>query len=217
MSSDAVLTSSDAAPFRNARRASLLGAGLTWLDRSQPTAAGARELATTPPVQAINFSSLAQRFGAVAQVAAAPVAARYTVQGVVVDGDASRAVLLSDKADAKPQVVRVGAKLLDGARVASITRDAVVISNEGGTEEKLAVPKRADVRSAGVASAMAPALAPAGALFNAPPPPPPVALPTQGAAPPPVANPANIGLPGASVGNVVVPPQKPQRLTPSGP
>jgi hypothetical protein len=121
--------------------------GLKLLDRSKVTPADAREVSLEPPAVAVNWASLASRFGVTPAAAAAPVVQSYKVLGVVLDAGGARAVMLPDQADAKPVVVKLGDKLPSAERISSITTIEVIATDAGGREQRFAVPKREEAKS----------------------------------------------------------------------
>ncbi len=130
-----------------------LGSAAYWVLRYQDSAvlapANARELSMSGPPQALNWGSLAARFGVEAK---GPVVTDVKVLGVVLPagGKQARAVLLIE--NTKTTVVaEVGKEItegpLAGAVIERITPLEVTLNRSAGQSQKLPVPDAADPRS----------------------------------------------------------------------
>jgi hypothetical protein len=129
-----------------------LGSAAYWVlryqDRSELAPANARELSMAAPAQALNWGSLAARFGVEAK---GPVVTDVKVLGVVLPagGKQARVVLLIE--NTKTTVVaEVGKEITDGplagAVVARITPLEVTLNRSAGQSQKLPVPDATDPR-----------------------------------------------------------------------
>lgn len=141
---------------------------LRLFDAGKPVPVNARELSTEPRVAALNWPTLAARFG----VAAVAQAQDVRVLGVVLKQGGDRAVLAFEGSNKPPVVATVNMQLPDGSLVRDIGADFVTLQRSGG-DLRLPVPAIKEARLPPASGAAPPPPPVPGVQASLPPPPPP--------------------------------------------